>query len=122
MAPAVDQALGLVAGVGAESDRARADLRAALDLLDELVEDRVFLVGHGLTEADIRLWVCLVRYDALTGADGRIGPPLAAWPDLARYAAWLAELPAFRSTTRWESFAAPGVRPSVLPSALLGAA
>ena len=105
--PAVNQGLGRAAGDGPAAGRARADLLAAFDLLDDLLVDRSFLVGHGLTEADLRLWVSLARYDVQANAAGRIGPPLSAWPHLSRYAAWLAELPAFRATTRWASFSRP---------------
>ena len=47
--------------------------------------------------------------------DGRLGPPLRHYPHLARYAAYLAELPAFVASTRWASFSAPGAVPSFLP-------
>ena len=116
--PAVNSGVGRAAGTGPEAEQARADLLAAFARLDARVADRAFLVGHGVTEADIRLWVTLVRYDVQANADGRIGPPLRAFPHLARYTAWLAELPSFRSTTRWTSFAAPGARPSFLPASL----
>lgn len=114
--PAVNQGLSRAAGEGPAAGRARADLLAAFDLLDELLVDRSFLVGHGLTEADLRLWVSLARYDVQANAAGRIGPPLSAWRHLSRYAAWLAELPAFRATTRWASFSVPGSRASFLPA------
>lgn len=39
-------------------------LFAALDELDAHLENRTFLVGDHLTEADIRLYVTLVRFDA----------------------------------------------------------
>ena len=114
--PAVNQGLGRAAGEGPAAGRARADLLAAFDLLDDLLVDRSLLVGHGLTEADLRLWVSLARYDVQANAAGRIGPPLSTWRHLSRYAAWLAELPAFRATTRWSSFSVPGSRASFLPA------
>jgi putative glutathione S-transferase len=114
--PAVNQGVGRAAGTGPEAEQARADLLAAFARLDDRVADRAFLVGQGVTEADIRLWVTLVRYDVQANAEGRIGPPLSAFPHLARYTAWLAELPSFRSTTRWASFAKPDAEPSFLPS------
>lgn len=113
--PAVNQGVGRARGHGPEADRARRALHAAFARLDERLADGGFLVGHGLTEADIRLWVTLARYDVQANADGSLGPSLAAYPGLARYAAYLAGLPAFRATTRWSSFAAPGTRPSFLP-------
>ena len=112
--PAVNQGVGRAGGDGPAAEQARADLHAAFRRLDERLVDGGFLVGHGLTEADIRLWVTLARYDVQGNASGRLGPPLSAYPNLARYAAYLAELPAFRATTRWSSFSAPGTRPSFL--------
>ena len=58
----------------------------------------------------------LAHYDVQANASGRVGPPLSAFPHLARYAGWLAELPSFRSTTRWASFSAPGAYPTFLPA------
>ncbi|GAA1843755.1 glutathione S-transferase C-terminal domain-containing protein [Microlunatus capsulatus] len=115
--PAVNQGAGRARGQGPAAEQARVELRGAFDRLDALLVDRSFLVGHGLTEADFRLWVSLARYDVQTNATGEVGPPLSAWPELARYAGWLADLPAFRATTRWASFTAPGTAPSFLPPA-----
>ena len=112
--PAVNQGVGRAGGDGPAAEQARADLHAAFRRLDERLVDGGFLVGHGVTEADIRLWVTLARYDVQGNASGRLGPPLGAYPNLARYAAYLAELPAFRATTRWSSFSAPGATPSFL--------
>lgn len=39
--------------------KARSALLAALDALDDRLADGGFLVGHGITEADIQLWVTL---------------------------------------------------------------
>ncbi|SDS96812.1 putative glutathione S-transferase [Friedmanniella luteola] len=114
--PAVNRGAGRARGQGPAAEQARTDLLAAFTRLDDLLADRSFLVGQGLTEADFRLWVTLARYDVQTNATGQVGPPLTAWPHLARYAGWLAELPAFRATTRWASFSAPGTSPSFLPS------
>jgi putative glutathione S-transferase len=114
--PAVNKGVGRAAGDGPEAESARTELLAAFARLDELLSDRRFLVGRGLTEADLRLWVTLVRYDVQANARGVVGPPLSAYPHLARYAAWLAELPTFRATTRWASFSAAGASPSFLSS------
>ena len=115
--PAVSSGVGRAAGDGPAAVRARADLHAAFRRLDTRLVDGGFLVGHGLTEADLRLWVTLARYDVQGNAQGRLGPPLSRYPHLARYAAYLAELPAFRATTRWSSFSAPGATPSFLDHA-----
>ena len=112
--PAVNQGVGRAAGTGPEAERARTALHAAFARLDDRLADGGFLVGHGLTEADIRLWVTLARYDVQGNADGRLGPALRTCPHLARYAAYLAGLPAFRASTRWSAFSAPGAVPSFL--------
>ena len=109
LGPAVNQGLGRASGQGPGAAKARSALLAAFDALDDRLADGGFLVGHGITEADIRLWVTLARYDA-----ARVGPPLTAFRHLARYAAWLAELPAFRASARWASI---GGTPSFLPGA-----
>jgi putative glutathione S-transferase len=113
--PAVNQGVGRAAGEGPAAERARAELHAAFRRLDTRLVDGGFLVGHGLTEADIRLWVTLARYDVQGNASGRLGSALSTYPHLARYAAYLAELPAFRASTRWSAFSAPGATPSFLP-------
>lgn len=113
--PAVNSGVGRARGEGPEAEQAQAELQAAFARLDARLVDGGFLVGHGLTEADIRLWVTLARYDVQGNADGRLGPPLSHYPNLARYAAYLAGLPAFVASTRWASFSAPGAVPSFLP-------
>jgi len=114
--PAVNQGVGRAVGTGPAAEQARAELHAAFRRLDTRLVDGGFLVGRGLTEADLRLWVTLARYDVQSNADGRLGPALSAYPHLARYSAHLAELPAFTASTRWYAFSAPGSTPSFLKS------
>jgi putative glutathione S-transferase len=90
---------------------ARAPLLEAFELLDARLAHTDFLVGGVLTEADIRLWVTLVRYDAGPNADRAINPGLHVYPHLSRYARRLYWIPAFRDTTRFASFTTPGARP-----------
>ena len=113
--PAVNQGVGRASGEGPAAEQARSELHAAFRRLDARLVDGGFLVGHGLTEADIRLWVTLARYDVQGNATGRLGLPLSSYPNLARYAAHLADLPAVRASTRWSAFSAPGAIPSFLP-------
>ncbi|MFC7533312.1 glutathione S-transferase C-terminal domain-containing protein [Actinoplanes sp. GCM10030250] len=85
---------------------ARSALLEAFELLDGRLARSGFLVGGVLTEADVRLWVTLIRFDAGPNADRAINPGLHVYPHLSRYTHRLYELPAFRDTTRFESFSA----------------
>lgn len=78
---------------------ARAGLLEAFELLDARLAHADFLVGGVLTEADVRLWVTLVRYDNGPNADRAINPGLHVYPHLSRYARRLHQVPAFRDTT-----------------------
>ena len=42
-------------------ERAVNDVFAGLDKVEELLKGKDYLVGNMLTEADIRLWVTIVR-------------------------------------------------------------
>jgi putative glutathione S-transferase len=96
-------------GVGPAAINARAaeSLVAGLRRLDTLLEHRTFVLGDQLTDADIRLWVTLVRYDVGPNAHGAIGPRLASFPNLWDYARMLYALDAFGSTTDFAAFTAP---------------
>lgn len=63
--------------------------------LDAQLADRPFLLGDRLTDADVRVWVHLVRSN-----DTR----LTEHPNLWRYATELHRVPAFQATTRLETF------------------
>ena len=71
-----------------------------LDALEERLEDRTYLFGDALTEADIRLFVTLVRFDAafygLFKANLR---RIADYPNLSAYLSRLLAIPAFRDST-----------------------
>lgn len=60
-----------------------------LDEFEDRLGDRRYLVGTAITEADIRLYVKLVR----------LGPDLEKYPNLRAYARHLYTVPAFRDTT-----------------------
>ncbi|MEV6304664.1 glutathione S-transferase C-terminal domain-containing protein [Actinoplanes sp. NPDC051861] len=87
---------------------ARSALLEAFELLDGRLAHTDFLVGGALTEADVRLWPTLIRFDAGPNAARTINPGLHVYPHLWRYTRRLYDLPAFRDTTRFESFTAPG--------------
>jgi glutathionyl-hydroquinone reductase len=89
-------------------DRAAADrVTGALRDLDQRLASQPFLLGEQVSDADIRLWVLLVRYDAGGNAHGAIGPRLDAYPNLWRWAQNLYALPAFADTTNFAAFSAP---------------
>ncbi|GAB2825509.1 glutathione S-transferase C-terminal domain-containing protein [Actinocorallia aurea] len=79
---------------------ARARLAGAFARHDATLSRTPYLLGDSLTEADIRLWVTLVRHDAAPNPhDGLSAEPLAAFPSLAAYTSRLLALPAFAATT-----------------------
>ncbi len=96
----------LVAGAVRDAESAYL-LRAELRRLDARLSGRDHLVGDVLTDADLQLWVQLVRLDAGPNAFGTIGPSLDAYPNLWRYALRLYREPAFATTTDFSAFAAP---------------
>ena len=79
-------------------------LFARLDQLDAHFSDHDFLVGEQLTEADIRLYVSLVRFDvayySMYHADRN---QLSEFQNLWPYAKSLYKIPAFRETTNFEA-------------------
>jgi putative glutathione S-transferase len=102
--PAVDVGVGAARRPGP----ARESLLAAFARLDDRLARSRYLVGDAVTEADVRLWVTLVRYDVGPNADRTINPGLHAYPHLWAYARDLYRLPAFRDTTDFAAFTAPG--------------
>ena len=103
--PAVDEG---VTEAAAGSRDARTALLDAFELLDGRLAHSDFLIGGVLTEADVRLWVTLVRYDVGPNAHRAINPGLHVYPHLWRYARRLHRIPAFRDTTDFAAFTAPG--------------
>jgi putative glutathione S-transferase len=109
LGPAVNHGVGAAAH---GDPSARAALLEAFELLDARLADSRYLLGDALTEADVRLWVTLVRYDAGANAGRTINPGLHVYPYLWAYARDLYTIPAFRDTTDFSSFTRPGARPS----------
>jgi putative glutathione S-transferase len=105
LGPAVNHGVGAAAAGDAE---ARGLLLDAFELLDARLARCPYLLGDALTEADIRLWVTLVRYDAGPNALRTINPGLAGYPHLWAYARRLYAQPAFRDTTDFATFTRPG--------------
>jgi putative glutathione S-transferase len=104
LGPAVNQGVG----AAATDPAARATLLGAFAALDERLASTRYLLGDALTDADVRLWVTLVRYDAQANATRAINPGLAEYRNLWAYARDLYQQPAFTATTAFDSFARPG--------------
>jgi glutathionyl-hydroquinone reductase len=85
-------------GVRRTDEQGRTAFLDALRTLDERLATRRYLLGPAITEADIRLYVTLVRY----------GAGITDFPHLWDYARDLYTVPAFRDTTDFTTFTAPG--------------
>jgi glutathionyl-hydroquinone reductase len=112
----------LVAGATTEEDyeRLRQLLIGTFDELDERLAGRRFLFGAGITEADVRLWPTLARFDLSYNPLGKISErPLTSYPNLWGYARDLYQHPAFRETTDFRAFGrfAEGPKPSFVNDA-----
>ncbi|MET8154105.1 glutathione S-transferase C-terminal domain-containing protein [Actinoplanes sp. NPDC049668] len=104
LGPAVNHGAGAAGSPGP----ARTALLEAFEQLDDRLSRSRYLLGDDLTEADIRLWVTLVRYDVGVNAERTINPGLHVYPHLWSYARALYRIPAFRDTTDFASFSRPG--------------
>ena len=80
---------------------------AALDGFDRRLADRRFLTGDTITDADLLLYVQLVRFDLVAVPLGRLTRKrLVDHPNLWAYARDLYQRPAFRETTDFDHIAA----------------
>ena len=81
-------------------EAAIAPLFATLDGLEERLSNQAFLVGGALTEADIRLYTTLIRFDAVYHGHFKCNlRRILDYPALSAYLRRLYELPAFGGTT-----------------------
>jgi glutathionyl-hydroquinone reductase len=81
-------------------DTAVTALFEVLDELDARLADRRYLFGDAITESDIRLWVTLVRFDAVYALHFKCNlRRIADYPNLWPYARDLFQHPAFGGTT-----------------------
>jgi glutathionyl-hydroquinone reductase len=104
-----------VAGATTARDyqRLRRDLNDTLSVLDGRLAGQRYLFGTGVTEADVRLWPTLARFDLGYNPLGKISERrLVDFPALWGYARDLYRLPAFRETTDFAAFAAFGSGPA----------
>jgi glutathionyl-hydroquinone reductase len=89
---------GFAAGQGAY-ERAYDTLFARLDALSERLATRRYLVGDTITEADVRLWVTLVRFDPVYHGHFKANrQKLTELPVLWAYARDLFQTPGFGDT------------------------
>ncbi len=84
-------------------DRAVGDLFETLDALEQRLADRTYLLGDRLTEADIRLYPTLARFDAVYVTHFKTNlRRLVDYPNLWDYARFLYAKPAFHETTKFD--------------------
>ena len=75
---------------------------ATLDQLADRLARQRYLLGDALTEADIRLWVTLARFDAVYYSHFKTNiRRITDYPSLWGYARDLYAIPAFRETTNF---------------------
>jgi glutathionyl-hydroquinone reductase len=104
-----------VAGATTEPEytELRHRLIATLDELERRLAGQRYLFGAALTEADVRLWPTLARFDLGYNPLGKISERrLVDFPVLWDYARDLYQRPAFRETTDFSSFARFGSGPA----------
>ncbi|MFQ6170538.1 glutathione S-transferase family protein [Oryzobacter sp. R7] len=88
------------AGTQAAYEKAYARLFAALDRLTERLSTRRFLMGETITEADVRLFTTLARFDAVYHGHFKCNRhKLSELPVLWAYARDLFQTPGFGDTT-----------------------
>ena len=104
-----------VAGATTEQDyqELRHRLIGTLEDLDGRLATRRYLFGATVTEADVRLWPTLARFDLGYNPLAKISERrLVDFPVLWDYARDLYQRPAFRDTTEFSSFARFGAGPT----------
>ncbi|RMH41683.1 MAG: glutathione S-transferase family protein [Deltaproteobacteria bacterium] len=91
------------AGTQAAYDEAEAALFAALDELDATLAGRTWLVGDALTEADIRLFPTLVRFDAVYNIHFKCSRKrLVDYPNLLSHTVRMYRLPGVADTVDFD--------------------
>jgi glutathionyl-hydroquinone reductase len=91
------------AGSQEQYHQAVTRLFATLDNLEERLAGRRYLLGDAITEADVRLWVTLARFDAVYYSHFKTNlRRLSDYPNLWGYARDLYSVPAFRETTNFD--------------------
>ena len=84
-------------------DESITPLFASLDWLEDLLGERRYLLGDRLTEADIRLFTTLIRFDAVYVTHFKCSlRRIADYPALSAYLRDLYQQPAFRDTVNFD--------------------
>ncbi|GAA4706590.1 glutathione S-transferase C-terminal domain-containing protein [Nocardioides conyzicola] len=84
-------------------DAAYDRLWTALDWLEDRLSTRRYLMGDAITEADVRLWTTLARFDAVYHGHFKCNrQKLTELPNLWGYARELYAIPAFGDNTDFE--------------------
>jgi putative glutathione S-transferase len=105
-------------------DAAVARVFAALDDLDQRLATRRYLFGDAITEADVRLWVTLARFDPVYVTHFKTNlRRLVDYPNLWPYARDLYQQPAFGETTSFDHIKRHyfGTHPHLNPSRIVPA-
>ena len=80
-----------------------SEVFATLDDLEQRLAGRRYLLGDAVTEADVRLWATLARFNAVYHCHFKVNlRRLTGYPNLWGYARDLFSLPAFRDTTNFD--------------------
>jgi len=91
------------AGTQEAYDAAVAALFATLDELEERLDGRRYLFGDQITEADVRLWVTLARFDSVYVTHFKTNiRRLVDYPNLWAYSRDLYQHPAFGPSTDFD--------------------
>jgi putative glutathione S-transferase len=91
------------AGTQEAYDAAVAALFATLDELEERLGDRRYLFGEQITEADVRLWVTLARFDSVYVTHFKANTRrIVDYPNLWAYSRDLYQHPAFGPSTDFD--------------------
>jgi len=80
-------------------EEAFSELFGALDVLERRLQDRVYLLGESITEADWRLFTTLIRFDAVYVGHFKCNlRRIADYPNLSRYLGSLYRVPGIAET------------------------
>jgi putative glutathione S-transferase len=84
-------------------EKAFDELFGALDYLDEVLENNAFLVGEYFTEADIRLFTTLIRFDPVYFSHFKCNQKrIIDYKNLPQYMKAIYQMPEVKSTCRFD--------------------